>query len=195
MKLGFLILSAAVLAISCPPAQAQDESSNLAPNASFEEPDGGIGQTPTGWFPFTSKMNTSTLSDMAARTGKQSLRMSAQKIPDAYQGMNLAIPVTEGEKYDFSAFVIGDKEDKAGGTAHGMLVIEWKREDGSEISRSLSKQWKAQGISRLRWEPISLDKAIAPKGAVKAVFGIHFCDGPQGGKGAIFVDDMMIEKR
>lgn len=195
MKSGFLILLAAALVMPCLPAQAQDESSNLAPNASFEEPDGGIGQTPTGWFPFSSKLNTSTLSDKTARSGKQSLRMAAQKIPDAYQGMNLAMPVAEGERYNFSAFLIGDKEDKAGGTAHGMLVIEWKREDGSEISRTLSKQWKAQSISRLRWEPISLDKATAPKGAVKAVFGIHFCDGPQGGKGAIFVDDMAIEKR
>ena len=79
-------------------------------------------------------------------------------------------------------------------TATGMLVIEWKSADDKEMSRTLSKMWDP-GLSKLRWEQISINNAEPPKGAVSATFGIHFCDGKSGASGSVFVDDvMLIEK-
>lgn len=175
-------------------SHAQQEESNLAVNPGFEEPAGGVGQPPTGWMLFTSKMNMMGVSDKAARSGSQSLKMSAQNLPDAFQGANFFTDVNEGERYNFSAFLVSDREDKIGGTAHVMLVIEWKRADGTEVTRTLSSLSHAQNISRLRWEQIQLAKVQVPKGAVKAAFGIHLCEGKKGGKGTVFVDDVLIER-
>ncbi len=189
LLVSFILCPALILA-----AYAQQPDSNLTANPSFEEPEGGVGQGPASWMLFTSKINAISLSDRAARTGSQSLKMSAQKLPDAFQGANMFLDVNEEERYSFSAYIIGDREDKIGGSAHGMLVIEWKREDGSEITRTVGPQWEARNLSRLRWEQIQLNKIPVPKGAVKAVFGIHLCDGKQGGKGSIYVDDVIIER-
>jgi len=167
---------------------------NLATNPSFEEPENGVGQIPDTWSFFTSKMNTMGLSDEAARTGVQSLKMTAQKAPDQYQGVHIILPVAESETYSFSAHLISNRDDRIGGTAHGMLVIEWKLDDGTEVSRTISDIWEARSLSRLRWEQIAIKKIDVPPGAVEAIFGIHISDGPKGGKGSIFVDDVVIER-
>jgi len=191
MKIFFVCVMAAGLTAA---GIALGNEENLADNPSFEQPENGTGQNPANWNVFTSKLNTMGISDVVAHTGLQSLKMAAQKIPNAYQGITIEKDVAGGEKYSFSVFLIGDKDDRIGGTAHGMLVIEWKRPDGSEISRTLSKVWQARGISRLRWEQLSIPKAKAPKEATKAIFGIHLSEGKKGGKGCIYVDDVVIER-
>lgn len=167
---------------------------NLAPNASFELPENGADQQPVGWNVFSSKDRKTTLTDKVAASGRQCLKMTAQGLVNAFQGITFAIPVSEGEKYTFEAKCIADKEDRPGGTMDVRLVIEWKRDDNSEVSRTTSNPVKATQISRLRWETMSLKKIPVPKDAVKAVFGIHLCDNDRGGSGTVYVDDVVILK-
>lgn len=168
---------------------------NLAPNPSFEQPENGAEQPPEGWNVFASKDRKTMLTDKMAASGRQSLKMTAQGIVNAFQGITFHHPVSEGEKYTFEAKYIADKEDRPGGTMDVRLVIEWKREDGSEVSRTMSHPVKAAQISRLRWETMSLKKIPVPKDAVKAVFGIHLCDNDRGGSGTVYVDDVVILKQ
>ena len=47
----------------------------------------------------------------------------------------------------------------------------------------------------MRWEAFTISKAKVPSGATQARFGVHLNDGKQGGKGSVFVDDVVIEKQ
>lgn len=175
-------------------ASAQDaKDSNLIANAGFEQTvaEGGV---PAEWVPFTSKNVAIETTGAVKRNGAQSLKISAQKIPNAFQGVNYTIPVTAGSRYTFSAYVMNDKSDPLKDTVHGMLVIEWKSADNKEMSRTLSKLWEPS-LSRMRWELFSINNAEPPKGAVSATFGIHFCEGKEVSSGSILIDDvMLIEK-
>lgn len=170
---------------------AADIPGNLAPNPSFEIPENGAGQLPAGWNPFSSKQLKAALTDKVAATGKQSLMLNPQGVTWGAGGIWLPLPVEEGAKYTFEAKYIADKEDRPSGTIDLRLVIEWKREDGSEISR-INQPVKAHQISRLRWETLSLRKVQPPKGAAKGVFGIHVCDNERSGSGTVYVDDVVI---
>ena len=176
-------------------AHAQDtKDRNLLANAGFEESVTGEGSVPAVWVPFTSKNVVMATTGAVKRNGTQSLRISAQKIPNAFQGINFNIPVTAGSRYTFSAYVMNDKNDPLKNTATGMLVIEWKSADDKEMSRTLSKMWDT-GLSKMRWEQLSINNAEPPKGAVSATFGIHFCEGKEGAAGSVFIDDAtLIEK-
>jgi hypothetical protein len=167
---------------------------NMAPNPSFESPPAIQGTAvPDGWSFFTTQVNGATLSRQTKHSGEQSLRLATQKIPKMFQGLTFSRAVSGEKKYVFSVYTISDKTDPFGGSAYMSLIIEWKRADGTEISRSISKIVDA-GLSRLRWEIVALDGVVAPKGAVQAVFGIHLNDGPTGGKGAVLIDDVRIEE-
>ncbi len=191
-SLRFALAACLVCAYAASAEDATDK--NLVPNGGFEQSVADEGSVPTDWVPFTSKNVVLGTSRSAKRDGEQSLRMSAQKIPNAFQGVNHIMPLTPGSKYTFSAFFMNDKNDPLKNTATGMLVIEWKSADNKEMSRTLSKMWDP-GLSKLRWEQISINNAEPPKGAVSATFGIHFCDGKSGASGSVFVDDvMLIEK-
>lgn len=174
---------------------AADIPGNLAPNPSFELPENGSGQPPSGWTVFASKQKNVALTDTIARSGRQSLAFSAQGMVNAFAGVIFTLPASEGEKFDFEVSYTGDKTNRPDGTLHIMLLIEWKRADGTEIARTMTPPLKAHQISRLRWESMALRKAVAPKDTDKAIFGIHCCDGERGGRGTVYFDDVVILRK
>lgn len=177
-------------------ASAQDaKDSNLIPNAGFEQSVSEEDSLPAEWVWFSSSKNALIgTTNVAKRNGAQSLKITAQNIPNAFQGVNYTIPVTSGSRYTFSAYVMNDRDDPLKRSAHGMLVIEWKSADNKEMSRTLGKSWDT-GLSKMRWELFSINNVEPPKGAVTATIGIHFCEGQENSSGSIFVDDVtLIEK-
>lgn len=178
------------------PAKAEEKASNpnLAPNPGFEQPTSPEGASPEGWNAFSSKVNGIGVSKTAKRGGEQCMKMAAQKVPEAYQGLVLDMPVSPGDVYTFSAYVTNNKDDQLGGTAQGSLVIEWINASNKEVARSTSTSWD-RNVSRMRWESVSISKAKVPEGAATARFGIHLNDGKSGGKGSVFIDDVVIEKQ
>ena len=192
LRIEFVITALLFCAWTSPAQEAKDK--DLITNAGFEQLVSEGSNMPAEWVPFTSKNVVMGTTSAAKRNGAQSLKISAQKIPNAFQGVNCIIPVTAGSRYTFSAYFMNDKGDPLKGTASGMLVIEWKSADNKEMSRTLSKLWDSS-LSKMRWEQFLIANAEPPKGAVSATFGIHFCEGKEGANGSIFVDDvMLIEK-
>lgn len=178
------------------PARAEENAtrSNLALNPGFEQPTSPEGATPEKWNAFTSKINGIGISKAAKRSGEQGVKMAAQTLPGAYQGLVLDMPVTPGDVCTFSVYVMSNKDDPLGGTTQGSLVIEWINANGKEVARITSTPWD-RNISRMRWQTISISKAKVPDGAALARFGIHLNDGMSGGKGSVFLDDVAIEKQ
>ena len=178
------------------PARAEERAlkPNIAPNPSFEQPTDPEGAPPENWNAFSSKVNGIGVSKAAKHSGEQCLRMAAQKVPEAYQGLVLDMPVTPGDVYTFSAYVTNNKDDQLCGTAQGSLVIEWINASNKEVARSTSVPWD-RNVSRMRWEAVCISKVKVPAGAALARFGIHLNDGMSGGKGSVFIDDVVIEKQ
>lgn len=172
----------------------KSEGPNLAPNPGFEQPTSPEGASPENWNAFSSKVNGIGVSKAAKHGGEQCMKMAAQNVPEAYQGLVLDMPVSPGDIYTFSAYVMNNKDDQLGGTAQGSLVIEWINASSKEVARSTSVPWD-RNISRMRWEAVSISKAKVPEGATLARFGIHLNDGKSGGKGSVFVDDVVIGKQ
>ena len=177
-------------------AKAEEKAAkpNIAPNPGFEQPTSPEGASPENWNAFSSKVNGIGVSKAAKHGGEQCMKMSAQKVPEAYQGLVLDMPVAPGDVYTFSAYVTNNKDDQLSGTAQGSLVIEWINASNKEVARSTSTPWD-RNVSRMRWEAVSISKAKVPDGAATARFGIHLNDGKSGGKGSVFVDDVVIEKQ
>ena len=163
-------------------------------NGGFEQSLSEESDLPAVWVPFSSKSTVLGITNAAAYSGEKSLKLSGQEVPNAFQGVNFIMPVTAGSRYTFSGYVLNDKKNPLKGTAHGMLVIEWKASNNKEVARTLSKLWDS-GLSRLRWERFSIDNMEPPKDAVTAIFGIHYCEGKDGAKGSFFIDEVtLIEK-
>jgi hypothetical protein len=192
LRIEFVITMLLLCAWTSPAQDTKDK--NLITNGGFEELVAEGSNMPAAWTPFTSKDVIITTTTDVKRNGAQSLKMTAQKIPNAFQGVNFNIPVTAGSRYTFSAYFMNDKSNPLKDTANGMLVIEWKSADNKEMSRTLSKLWDPS-LSKMRWEQFSISNAEPPKGAVSATFGIHLCEGKAGANGSVFIDDvMLIEK-
>lgn len=182
---------AAVLPFLALIAQEAGNPANLALNPGFEEPEAPEeAALPLRWAYFTSARPSCTVTKEASRSGLQAVRLSAQKTANAIQGLLMDLPVEPGRKYTFSLFVRSSKAGPLSGPAVGMLVVEWRRADGKEISRAASSPWDAK-LSRLRWEMFSISQAVPPAGAVTGRFGIHLLDGVGGG-GAFLADDAVI---
>jgi hypothetical protein len=178
------------------PARAEEKAAkpNLAPNPGFEQPAAPEGASPENWNAFSSKISGIGVSKAAKHGGEQCVKMAAQKVPEAYQGLVLDTPVSPGDVYTFSVYVTNNKDDQLSGTAQGSLVIEWINASNKEVGRSTSTPWD-RNISRMRWEAVSISKAKVPADASLARFGIHLNDGKSGGKGSVFIDDVVIEKQ
>jgi hypothetical protein len=173
-------------------ADQEETPANLAPNASFEDP-AAEKEPPTGWAVFATKSPAMTTYRGTAHSGEQCLKFETQKSAKDFQGLLQTLPVEAGAKYTFRAFLTNNKEDPLGGSAYGNLVIEWKNSADREVGRSSSTTWN-RSLSRMRWDEVVIRKAIAPKDAVRGVFGIHLNEGDQGGSGSVLVDDAMIIK-
>ena len=178
------------------PVGAEEKASNpnLAPNPGFEQPTSPEGASPENWNAFSSKVNGIGVSKAAKHGGEQCMKMAAQKVPEAYQGLVLDMTVSPGDVYTFSVYVTNNKDDQLSGTAQGSLVIEWINASNKEVGRSTSTPWD-RNLSRMRWESVSINKAKVPEGAATARFGIHLNDGQSGGKGSVFIDDVVIDKQ
>ena len=178
------------------PAWSEDKPGkpNLAPNPGFEQPSSPEGASPENWNAFSSKINKIGVSRTARHGGEQCVKMAAQGLPEAYQGLVLDMPVSPGDVYTFSAYVTNNKDDQLGGSAQGSLVIEWINASNKEVGRSTCTPWD-RNVSRMRWEAFAITKAKVPDGASLARFGIHLNDGRSGGKGSVFIDDVVIEKQ
>lgn len=196
MKIPLILCVAIMASVVMGQVGSGDTRENLAPNPSFENLVAEGVMEPAGWSIFTSKHRNCRLSHTVASSGKYSLKLWAQGEPMAFVGVTFTIPVEEGQKFDFEAKCIADKLEKSRGTTDIKLVIEWRKEDGSEISRSIGAPLLVTQLSRLRWSTVSLRKAEAPRGAVTGVFGIHLCDGPKpNSTGTVYVDDVVITRR
>ena len=174
---------------------AETEPANLIGNPGFETPvlsQGGVAPSEP-WQLFSNKLILMELSRDIKHAGEQSLKFSSQKVPNSYQGCNQVIPVKAGNKYTYSAYLINNKEDPLGGTTHIQLVIEWVNEQGKEISRDYSNPI-GSSLSKMRWEILALRKKVAPAGAVTARFGIHLSEGEKGGKGSLYIDDVLVQE-
>lgn len=179
----------------CAGAGAAEEKPNLAPNPGFESPAVAENVLPEGWNLFTSKSVLMNLSTDQKRSGEQALKMTAQGVPEGFQGCHFPLDVSPGEKYTLAASLMSSKEDPIGGSAFVILVIEWKTDADKEIARTVGRQIPATQISRMRWEQFAEQDAVAPPGAVKGVFGVHLCEGKPGGKGSLFVDDVSVTRK
>ena len=163
---------------------------NLAVNPGFEDP-AGEGLQPAAWNIFSTKKVDILTTQSTKKSGNQAVRMTAQDMPKAFQGMTQTIPVAAGEKYTFSADLINDKLSPLAGSVSGTLVIEWKNGEGKEINRAISPPW-TRSLSRIRWGTVTIKKVEAPSDAVQAIFGIHLSEGEEGGKGSVVIDDVKI---
>jgi len=171
---------------------ADEENDNLIVNGDFEgaqEPEG----KPAGWIWFSSDKLSFELSDQIAHSGTQSLKLNAQLINNGQVGLFQTFPVEAGDKYIFSAYVINSHEDKMKGGFWGSLDIEWFDDEEHEISRQSGTSWN-RNLTKLRWKQIET-KVKVPKGATEAKFVIRLMDGSPHGKGACFIDDIVVQKR
>ncbi len=194
MKPVMQVMACLLLLVSPLAFAADSDVQNLIENGGFEQSLSEESDLPAVWVPFSSKSTVLGITNAAAYSGEKSLKLSGQEVPNAFQGVNFIMPVTAGSRYTFSGYVLNDKKNPLKGTAHGMLVIEWKASNNKEVARTLSKLWDS-GLSRLRWERFSIDNMEPPKDAVTAIFGIHYCEGKDGAKGSFFIDEVtLIEK-
>lgn len=187
-------LAAALLA-ALPIARAEDSekagaSANLINNGGFEVSKPPKGE-PEGWLFFTSKMGTGTVVTNVAAEGTSCLRIRAQGTPGAVSGVTQVLPVGQNQRFTFTAKVRQMDEDKLKGGVLGQLVIEWQDFAGKELQRTISKPWK-RNLGSSSWDELEIRKVKAPQGAVQAVFGVHLNDGPNGSKGSMLVDDVVV---
>src|SRR5258705_427656 len=103
---------------------------DLLSNASFESPviDAGSEDSihPAGWLIFTGGTgDLISITTMGARSGNQAVRFISHGVPNFYQGLVQALPVTPGETYHFSAYVKTDPAHPLQGTVTWQLSIAW----------------------------------------------------------------------
>ncbi len=119
------------------------------------------------WQPFTGgTAELMTLWAGGARTGNQVLRFVSHGIPNFYQGVFQAVPVTPGETYQFSVYVRNDSTHPLRGSVIGQLSIEWHDANGGEVGRLWSAAWDAS-LSATDWTRFEVT-GTAPGNAAKA---------------------------
>ncbi len=127
----------------------------------------------------------------ATISGVGSLVINANGAAGRFNGVVQTIDVVAGVRYAMEAYVHVCPTNLLEGTAYGQFVIEWKAEDGSEVSRVWSDSWD-RSMSLTTWLRVSIDNLVAPEGAVKAVCGVHLFDGAEASRGAVVVDDVAV---
>lgn len=171
---------------------AKEDGPNLIVNGDFEGAQEPVGK-PKGWLWFSSDKLAFELSDEKAHSGTQSLKLSAQLIDDGQVGLFQIFPVEVGDKYIFSAYVTNSREEKMKGGFWGSLDIEWLNEAGNEMGRQTGASWN-RNLTKLKWKQIET-KVKVPKGVTQAKFVIRMMDGKPHGKGACFIDDVVVQKQ
>lgn len=186
------------LGVSTTTSAGSGGSSNLLLNAGFEVEDGRDSALPAFWEYRSSRYKLSRITGDECRDGERSVQVTAHGYKDAWQALLQDVEVQAGEKYTFSVYVKNNKDDLFAGremsAAYGQIVIEWFDATGSEVGRDWSESWD-HTLSRVRWEQVSIKRAKAPPGAVRALFGIQLFEGPKGAQGSFFVDDASMKAR
>jgi hypothetical protein len=185
------------LAPACP-AQEPAPVYPALQNPGFETPsitDGAAaGSRPGMWYYFASEEEfTSGITDAKKKSGLQGLRFKAQKTPNTYHGFAQKIRVTPGRHYAFSVYVMLDPSDLIAGGGYGQISLEWKKADGSEISRVHGPAW-ASDLGTGRWEKF-LVEGDAPADAASVAVVIMFYAQSAAGSGSFFVDDAELVSR
>ena len=190
MKYPVVMLCAALLlAAGTSPAQ---ETANRAPNPGFEDPAAtGENLMPAGWNFFSSRINGISVTTESPRNGAQCARINTQNAPNAFQGLITELPVSGGEKYTFSVYVMNSRATPLKGTALLQLVVEWRDGQNREVARIAGAPLDST-LSKIRWTQLALSGIAAPENATRAVFGIHLHDGPRGSEGTVLLDDAVI---
>ena len=176
VKVGALIFSALTLffvftGLSGVKVLSKAAPTELLSNPSFETPAvpsaGWSLVREADWQAFTGgTAELMTLWGAAARTGNQSIRFVSHAVPNFYQGIFQAVPVTPGETYQFSVYVKNDATHPLKGSVIGQLSIEWHDGNGGEVGRLWSPAWDAS-LSATDWTRFEVT-GTAPANAAKA---------------------------
>lgn len=187
---GYFVLTGTagvnVLPEASPPAE------ELLSNPGFEAPAVEVGSPfpirPAGWVTFTSGTpDLIFLLSTAAHSGKQVVRFVSHGVPNFYQGLYQAVPVTPGETYHFSVYVKSDFTKPLKGSVIGQLSIEWHDASGNEISRLWSSTWGAS-LPTKEWTKFEVVGA-APTDTAKAHFVVVEKGEGEPAAGCIFLLD------
>lgn len=184
-RIGMLSMLLPALVVQ---ANGQD---NVAANAGFEE-DPAEGHPVPGWHVFSTRHIRMAPAPGGFEPGVRALRISAQEVPGELQGLLQSVRVEEGDAWSFSASIRNDRDDPLGGSAYGLLMIEWKDAEGRIVKKVRSTPWSVT-LSKTRWEMFSIRNVRAPRGAEEANFVLHFGEGDRGARGSLLVDDVRIE--
>lgn len=181
----FALCVAVFLAVPVVASAAQ----NLLPNASFEEPQGGIGEDPTDWWSWNSEYNGITTD--AKRTGKQGIYFTSYQTPEDHGGILTTYKdVKPGKTYTFSCYVINSITDPIIGGAFGQISIEWRKGD-KEIARDWGPTY-GESLSRSEWK-LEMMTSTAPREADSCNFVIQFFN--KDGQGGYYADDASVEEK
>ena len=115
-----------------------------------------------GWQTFTSgTAELMTLWAGAAHSGNQAVRFVSHGIPNFYQGLSQAVPVTPGETYQFSVYVKNASTHPLKSSVIGQLSIEWHDAGDNEIGRLWSPAWDA-ALPATEWTKFEVAGAAPP---------------------------------
>ena len=182
-----------VLTETSPPAPP-----DLLSNAGFENPVMEVrseeAMHPDSWLTFTGGTSELMfLTTAGARSGNQAVKFVSHGVPNFYQGLVQALPVTPGERYQFSAYVKVDPTHPLKGSVTGQLSIEWHGATGNEIGRLWSKVWNASFASS-DWTKFEV-AGVVPPNAARAHFVMVEKGESQPVAGCVFfVDDASVVK-
>jgi hypothetical protein len=178
--------------------QALPPAEELLSNSGFEAPAIEAGMPfsfrPDGWLTFTSgTADQISLSAMTAHSGKQVVKFVSHGVPNFYQGLYQALPVTHGETYQFSVYVKNDRAKPLKGSLVGQLSIEWHDVNDNEVGRAWGTTWGV-ALSSTEWTKYDVS-GTAPPNCAKAHFVIVEKGESQPVAGCVFlVDDASVVK-
>jgi len=194
MRYGFH-LATVVLAFALGAAAAEPGTGapppNLAPNASFEQPDTRIGAVPARWDVFSMVFTNIGISTAAHRTGRQAVLVRAQEEAHAVQGLTFHRRVRPGDVYTLILHVKNNPANPMGEFTHGAAVLQWRDHAWGFLSETELSRWD-EAISQLRWSRVAVEGAVAPEQATYAVVEIKMMEGEKAGTGSFFVDDVSL---
>lgn len=147
---------------------------------------------PAGWVTFTSGTPDQIgLSTATAHSGKQAVKFVSHGVPNFYQGLYQALPVTPGETYQFSVYIKNDHAKPLKGSLIGQLSIEWHEANGNEIGRVWGTTWGV-ALSATEWTKYDVS-GTAPPNCANAHFVVVEKGEGQPVAGCVFlVDDASV---
>jgi hypothetical protein len=170
----------------------------LLSNPGFETPvlppEGWALIRQAGWQTFTSgAADLMTLWAGAAHSGNQAVRFVSHGIPNFYQGLYQAVPVTPGETYHFSVYVKNDSTHPLKGSVIGQLSLEWHGTNGAEVGRLWSPAWGAS-LSATEWTRFEVTGAAPPNSAKAHCVIVEKGQGQPVANCVFFADDASVVK-